>query len=25
VLAAQRDRWREFVDSIARITGAEHA
>jgi PadR family transcriptional regulator PadR len=25
VLAAQRDHWREFVDAIARITGAEHA
>jgi PadR family transcriptional regulator PadR len=25
VLAAQRSHWREFVDAIARITGAEHA
>ena len=25
MLAAQRDNWREFVDAIARITGAEHA
>ena len=25
MLAAQRDHWREFVDAIARITGAEHA
>jgi transcriptional regulator len=25
VLAAQRNRWQEFVRAIARITGAEHA
>jgi PadR family transcriptional regulator len=25
VLAAQRDNWREFVDAIRQITGAEHA
>jgi transcriptional regulator len=25
MLAAQRGHWREFVDAIARITGAEHA
>lgn len=25
MLAAQRDHWREFVEAIARITGAEHA
>src|SRR4029453_4749145 len=25
VLAAQRHNWREFVDAIRRITGAEHA
>ena len=25
VLAAQRANWREFVEAIARITGAEHA
>ena len=25
VLAAQRRTWRSFVDSVARITGAEHA
>jgi PadR family transcriptional regulator, regulatory protein PadR len=25
VLATQRDRWREFVKAVARITGVEHA
>ena len=25
MLAAQRDHWRAFVESIARITGGEHA
>src|SRR5215213_6858807 len=25
MLAAQRDHWREFVEAIARITGADHA
>ncbi|HEX6739599.1 MAG TPA: PadR family transcriptional regulator [Vicinamibacteria bacterium] len=25
VLASQRDRWREFVEAVARITGVEHA
>jgi PadR family transcriptional regulator len=25
VLAAQRDNWREFVDAVQQITGAEHA
>jgi transcriptional regulator len=25
VLAAQRDHWREFVEAVKRITGAEHA
>jgi transcriptional regulator len=25
VLAAQRDRWREFVEAVGRITGSEYA
>lgn len=25
MLTAQRNHWREFVDAVARITGAEHA
>jgi PadR family transcriptional regulator PadR len=25
MLAAQRDNWREFVDAVQQITGAEHA